>query len=128
MQIMENLFYTKEHEWVKFEDSIAIVGISDYAQSSLGDITFVELPQIDSSVEQTEQFASIESVKAASEVYSPVSGKVVDTNTELDADPGLMNSDCYEKGWIAKFEISEDVDKSQLMTADEYEGYVESLS
>ena len=127
MEVIDHYYYTKEHEWVNIEDSIATIGITDYAQSALGDITFVELPQIDSEVEQFEQFSSIESVKAASDIYCPMSGKVIEVNEKLESDPGLINRDSYGKGWIAKIEISSSEEKSRLMTAYEYEKFLDSL-
>ena len=127
MEIIEHYFYTKEHEWICLEDNIGTVGITDYAQSALGDITFVELPGKDDDVEQFEQFASVESVKAASDIYSPVSGKVIEVNTDLQEDPGLINRQCYNKGWFIKIEIPEMEETSNLLTADEYRNYLESI-
>ena len=128
MEVVEHFFYTKEHEWVNIEDDeTATIGITDYAQSALGDITFVELPSVDAEVEQFEQFASIESVKAASDIYSPLSGRVIELNTELESDPGLINRACYERGWLAKIALSSADEKAKLMTAQEYSNYLESL-
>ncbi len=127
MEVIDHYYYTKEHEWVNIEDSIATIGITDYAQSALGDITFVELPQVDGEVEQFEQFSSIESVKAASDIYCPMSGKIIEVNAKLESDPGLINRDSYGKGWIAKIEISSLEEKSRLMTAYEYEKFLDNL-
>ena len=128
MEVVEHYFYTKEHEWVNIEDDdTATIGITDYAQSALGDITYVELPVMNSEVEQFEQFASIESVKAASDIYAPLSGRVIELNTELEADPSLINRDCYTKGWLAKIEASSVDEKTKLMTAFEYSNFLESL-
>ena len=127
MEIYDHYYYTKEHEWINIEDGIGTVGISDYAQSSLGDITFVELPAVGGEVEQFEQFASLESVKAASDIFSPMSGKVLEVNLELDSNPGLINKECFEKGWIAKIELSSLEEKSNLMTGEEYRSYLKSL-
>ena len=91
MDIEEEYFYTKEHEWVNIEGNIATIGISEYAQSSLGDITFIELPGLGDEVDQFGEYASIESVKAASDIFSPMSGKVVEVNEDLEADPALIN-------------------------------------
>ncbi|MBP7162756.1 MAG: glycine cleavage system protein GcvH [Candidatus Omnitrophica bacterium] len=124
---MEHYHYTKEHEWVYLEDTVATVGITEYAQSSMGEVTFVELPAVNAEVEQFEQFASVESVKAASDIYCPMSGKVVEVNSELEEDPELLNKDCYEAGWIAKIEISNPEELSKLMSAEEYENYLESI-
>ena len=128
MEVIDDYLYTKEHEWVNIEENTAVIGITDYAQENLGDITFVELPAVDSEVEQFEQFASIESVKAASDIFSPLSGRVLEVNTELEAKPGLINKHCYDKGWLAKIEISDMNERSNLMNAEEYRSYLESLS
>lgn len=123
----EEYLYTKEHEWVYFDDDVAIVGIAEYAQSSLGDITFVELPEIGADVEQFEQFASLESVKAASDIFAPISGKVLEVNKKLEASPELINKSCYDKGWIAKIAPSDLAEKTNLMNAEEYEKFLEGL-
>ena len=127
MEIMDHFLYTKEHEWINIEDNVGTVGITDYAQSALGDITFVELPEAGLEVEQFEEFVSVESVKAASDIYSPMPGKVIEINAKLESNPGLVNKDCYDKGWIAKIEISDMDASSNLMTADEYRQYLEAL-
>jgi len=127
MEIMDQYLYTKEHEWINEEEGIGIIGISEYAQAALGDITYVELPSLESEVDQFEQLASVESVKAASDIFSPLSGKVIEVNEELNETPGLMNKKCYDKGWIAKIEISVIEERSNLMTADEYRSFLESL-
>ncbi len=127
MEIYDHYYYTKEHEWINIEDGVGTVGISDYAQSSLGDVTFVELPAVGGEFEQFEQFASLESVKAASDIFCPMSGKVVEVNQGLDSNPGLINKDCFEKGWIAKIELSSPEEKSNLMTGEEYRSYLKSL-
>ena len=127
MDVEDHLFYTKEHEWISLEDNIATVGITEYAQSALGDITFVELPSVDDEVEQFEQFASIESVKAASDIFSPVSGKIVEINGDLEEKPGLINRSCYRKGWLAKIEMSDMDETSNLMTAEEYRSFLEGI-
>jgi glycine cleavage system H protein len=127
MEIVEHYLYTKEHEWISIEDGVGIVGISEYAQSALGDITFVELPNVEAEVEQFEQLTSLESVKSASDIFSPMSGRVVEVNDKVSEDPGLINRSCYDKGWIAKIEISDMDEASNLMTSSEYESYLESL-
>lgn len=127
MEVMEDCFYTKEHEWIRIEDSIATVGITDYAQSALGDITYVELPDVDTEVEQFEQFASVESVKAASDIFCPMSGRIIEVNSDLESSPELINKSCYEKGWLAQIEITAPEEKANLMTAAEYERFLESL-
>jgi glycine cleavage system H protein len=127
MEVMEDYYYTKEHEWIRIEDNIATVGISEYAQSALGDITFVELPEVGMEVEQFEQFASVESVKAASDIYCPMSGKVIEVNTDLEDSPDLINRNCYEKGWMVQIELTVPDEKNNLMTAAEYQKFLESL-
>ena len=127
MEIEDYYLYTKEHEWVNLEDTIATVGITDYAQDALGDITFIELPQVGVEVEQFEHFTSVESVKAASDIFAPLSGKVVEVNTHLESNPGLINKSCYEKGWIAKIQISDLAERSNLMSSEEYRQYLTSL-
>jgi glycine cleavage system H protein len=127
MEIVDHYRYTKEHEWINIEDGVGTVGITEYAQSTLGDITFVELPHMNAEVEQFEQLTALESVKAASDIFSPMSGRVIEVNDDLAEDPGLINRSCYEKGWIAKVEISDLDETSNLMTAAEYESYLESL-
>ena len=127
MEIEDNYLYTKEHEWVSIEDNIATVGISDYAQEALGDVTYVELPAEELEVDQFEQFVSIESVKAASDIYAPMGGKVIEVNRKLEDTPGLINKDCYGKGWIAKIEVRDMDESTNLMSAEEYRSYLESL-
>ena len=127
MEVIKDYYYTKEHEWIHIEGEAATVGITDYAQGALGDITFVELPKMDAEVEQFESLASVESVKAASEIFSPMSGKIIEVNGELETDPGLINRSCYEKGWIARIKISDAEEKTNLMNAGEYRKFLESL-
>lgn len=129
MDIEDDYLYTKEHEWclIDKEDGTALIGITSYAQEQLGDITFVELPGAGDEVEQFEQFASVESVKAASDIYSPLSGEVVDTNGDLESNPGLINRSCYQKGWMIKIKYSDMEEASNLMTAAEYESFLESI-
>lgn len=126
MEIEEHLMYTKEHEWILVEGSVATVGITDYAQESLGDITFIQLPAEGEEVEQFGQIASVESVKAASDIFAPISGKITEVNSRLDSDPGLLNRSPYEKGWIAKIEISDGEELSNLMNPEEYRMFIEN--
>jgi len=125
--VEENLMYTKDHEWINIEDNIGTVGITDYAQESLGDITYVELPGVGDEVEQFGDLASIESVKAANDIFSPMAGKIVEVNHNLEDNPELINKSCYNKGWIVKIEIADPEETSNLMTADEYEKFLESV-
>ena len=127
MEVVDYYLYTKEHEWVSIEDNVATIGITDYAQEALGDITFVELPEVGDEVEQFEEFAAIESVKAANDIFAPVSGKVIEINTRLESDPGLINKSAFEKGWIAKVQMSDKEEASNLMTAEEYQKFLESI-
>ncbi|MDQ7031184.1 MAG: glycine cleavage system protein GcvH [Desulfonauticus sp.] len=116
--IPENLLYTKSHEWVKIDQETAIIGITHFAQEQLGDITFIELPEVGRTLEQGEEIGSIESVKAASEVYSPVSGEVIEINTSLEDAPEKINEDPYGEGWICKIKLSAPPQK--LLTPEEY--------
>jgi glycine cleavage system H protein len=127
MEIEENFLYTKEHEWVSIEDNIATMGITDYAQEALGDVTYVELPEEETEVEQFEQFVSVESVKAASDIFAPMGGKVVEVNRNLEDKPALINKDCYGKGWIAKIEVRDMDESTNLMTEQEYRSYLDTL-
>ncbi|NQT95581.1 MAG: glycine cleavage system protein GcvH [Candidatus Omnitrophica bacterium] len=128
MNIPEGLLYTKEHEWAKIEGSKVVVGISDYAQSSLGDITFVELPKVGDEVKQFKTLTTIESVKAASDVYAPLTGKVVKINEKIVNSPEVVNQSSYEDGWFVVLEIKDENEKKNLMNAADYKTYVEGLS
>jgi len=112
--------YSKEHEWIKLEGNIGIIGISYHAQEELGDIVHVDLPEIGKEVKQNDVLAVIESVKSASDVYSPVSGKVLEVNEKLKEKPELINEDPYNEGWIAKLEITNPEEYNSLLTAEEY--------
>lgn len=127
MDVVDHLLYTKEHEWINIEGDEAAIGISDYAQESLGDITYVQLPSLEDEVEQFGEFASIESVKAASDIFSPMSGKVILINDDLNEEPGRINNSPYEKGWIARIKLSDVEEQSNLMSADEYRKFLESV-
>jgi glycine cleavage system H protein len=128
MNVPENLLYTKDHEWAKIEGNQAAVGITDYAQHSLGDITFVELPKVGNKTEQFKLLATVESVKAASDVYASFSGKVVKINDALANSPELINQSAYDSGWIAVIEIQDIKEKSNLMTAAAYKTLLEGLA
>lgn len=122
MRVMEGLYYSKDHEWVKVEGDKAYIGISDFAQDALGDIVFVELPEVGSDLAQGEALGSVESVKAASDVYCPVSGKVIEVNEALVDDPALLNEDPYEN-WMICVELTEKDQLDQLMNSAEYEDF-----
>jgi len=124
MEFPEDLKYSKEHEWVLVEGSVATVGITDYAQDQLGDIVFVELPAVGDKVSKEDAFGVVESVKAVSDIYAPVSGKVVEVNDDLPENPEMLNEDAYGDGWIIKIEMNDPEELQDLMTAAEYEEYV----
>ena len=120
MNIPVNLKYTKEHEWLKIEDNIAYVGITDFAQSELGDIVFVELPNLDDEFDQNDIFGTIEAVKTLADLYIPISGKIIAINDKLENEPELINNDPYEDGWIVKVEISNPSDIDLLLNENDY--------
>ena len=119
MNIPKDLYYTETHEWVRIEDGFAYIGITDYAQDSLGEIVFIELPEENDQVTQFSEFAAIESVKAASDINAPRSGVVVTVNEELEDNPELLNEDPYEN-WIMKIEIEDKLELNKLLNAEEY--------
>ena len=125
MNVPSELKYTKEHEWVKIDGNVATVGITDYAQGELGDIVFVELPDIGAEVTQMEAFGTIEAVKAVSELYCPISGKVTDVNSSLDDDPMVINRDPYGDGWMIKVELADPGQVEQLLDASGYTDIIE---
>jgi len=126
--VPENLYYTKEHEWLKVEGDTAIMGITDYAQKSLHEVVFVDLPEVGRKVKQMESIGTVESVKAVSEIYTPISGEIIEVNTELNEKPELVNQDPYGKGWIAKIQ-PENLEKElkNLMTPQQYKEYLKTL-
>ena len=127
MDIKQGYYYTKEHEWVSITGNKAKVGITDYAQHKLGDITYIDPVQTGKTVKQFEALTGIESVKAASDVYSPVSGKVVAFNSALDGSPDLINKSPYEEGYIAEIEMTDLTETKNLMDADGYKKFLEGL-
>ncbi len=124
---MADTYYSKEHEWVKVEGGIAVMGITDYAANQLGDVTFVELPKVGKSVKQFEALCSIESVKAASDIFAPVSGKVVEVNDALEATPEIVNESAEEKAWMARIEMADAGELASLMDRKTYDDYVRGL-
>jgi glycine cleavage system H protein len=120
MNIPSDLLYTKEHEWARFEGDIATIGITDYAQGELGDIVFVELPEVGSSVTKDEAFGTIEAVKAVSDLYAPLSGKITEINGQLDEAPETINLSPYENGWMIKIKMSDLSEKDHLLSAEDY--------
>lgn len=121
------LKYSKEHEWVKVEGNIATIGITDHAQHALGDIVFVDLPKVGAAVAFMKPAGVVESVKAASDIFSPLSGTISAVNTELTNNPELLNKDCYGKGWISKLEFSNVKELDNLMDQAAYEAYLKTL-
>ncbi len=125
MLIPSELRYTKEHEWVRVEDGVGTVGITDYAQDQLGDVVYVDLPSPGKQLTQLAVFGEIESVKAVSELYSPVSGEVIESNQALADKPELINESPYEEGWIMKARLADEGEVDRLLTADQYSDYIE---
>ncbi len=119
--------YTKDHEYIRIEGDTGVVGISDYAQGQLGDVVFVELPAVGKAVTKGGEAAVVESVKAASEVYAPVSGEVVEVNSELEAAPGTVNEDPAGKGWFIKLKLADAAELDGLMSEAEYQNYLKTL-
>ena len=126
MNIPAQLRYTREHEWVKVDGKLATIGITDWAQGELGDIVFVELPDIGAEVSRMGTFGTIEAVKAVSELYSPIAGRIVEVNRALDDDPMVINRDPYGDGWMIKLEISDANQVGELLDADRYRKLVEA--
>jgi glycine cleavage system H protein len=122
--VPKDLKYTKEHEWAKIEGDTAVFGITDHAQSSLGDITFVEIPAKGKNVAQAKPYSTVESVKAASDIYAPLSGTITETNESLKTHPEAVNESPYEKGWICKVKLSASSEAAGLMDAAAYEAYL----
>ncbi|BDV41412.1 glycine cleavage system H protein [Geotalea uraniireducens] len=122
-----DMYFTKEHEWVKIKEGTAAVGITEYAAHQLGDVTFVELPQAGKTVKQFDTLAGIESVKAASDIYAPVSGKVTEVNEALNDRPEIVNEAPEDAGWIAWIEMADTAELAQLMNREQYDEYVRGL-
>ena len=126
MNIPDNLKYTKDHEWVKIEGDTATIGITDFAQSELGDIVFVEVDTVGEELDKEETFGSIEAVKTVSDLFMPVGGEVAEFNEELEDTPDIINKDPYEKGWIIKVKISDASEADELLSAEEYKEHVDA--
>ena len=120
MNIPDDLRYNSSHEWVRFEDGIATIGITDHAQEELTDVVFVELPDVGRAVDAGDPTAVVESVKAASDIYSPIAGEVVEVNDAVEADPALVNTDPYGSGWIFKIKVKDEAQLEKLMDAAAY--------
>jgi glycine cleavage system H protein len=122
-----SMYFTKEHEWVKVKEGIGAVGISEHAAHELGDITFVELPKMGAAVKQFGVLGSIESVKAASDIFAPLSGKVIKVNEALDTAPEIVNESAEDAGWMAWVEIADEAELKNLMTQEQYDDYLKTL-
>ncbi len=128
MELPSGLKYSREHEWVRVEGNIVVIGITDFAQSELGDVVYVELPDVGMEVEANNTFGVVESVKAVSDLFAPVSGVVTEANTTLEDEPELVNSDPYEDGWMIRVEMKDESELSDLLEADSYLAYTEEES
>ena len=125
--IPEDLYYTKEHTWVKIDDKLAVIGITDYGQDQLGTVVYVELPQKGDFVDAGEKVASIESLKATVDIFSPLTGKITNINDELSNEPDLINSEPYTSGWLYEIEMKDPSEIEDLLTAEDYKKYLEEL-
>lgn len=121
----QDLYYAKTHEWVRMDDDIAVVGITDFAQNQLSDLTFVELPEAGTTVETGDEVAVLESVKAASDIYAPIAGEIVEVNEALEDSPEQVNNSPYEEGWLFKIKYLKEEDVDDLMSAEEYDDLCE---
>lgn len=120
MNLPAELYYTEEHEWVRVEEGVAIVGITDFAQGELGDIVFLELPQVGDAVKAGSECGTIEAVKTVAQIFAPVTGKIAERNSELEKDASLVNRDPYGAGWMMKIEMSDPGEAESLLSADDY--------
>lgn len=121
MNIPTNLKYTKDHEWVSVDGDIATIGITDFAQGELGDIVYVEVETVDETIDAEEVFGSVEAVKTVSDLFMPITGEIIEFNEDLDANPELVNSNPYDKGWMIKVKISDTSELDNLLSAEQYE-------
>lgn len=126
MKVLDYLKYAESDEWIRIEGDIAVIGISDYAQDSLNDLVYVELKGVGTALEAGESFGEVESVKAASEVYVPVAGEIIEVNTELESEPEIVNEDPYGNGWMIKIRVTDASNLANLMDATAYRAYCES--
>ncbi len=126
-KVEQGLYYTKDHLWVKIDENTAVIGISDYGQAQLGDVVFVELPEVEKEVESGEKVASVESIKAVVDVFSPLTGKITSINEDLKDDPSLINTDPYGDGWIYEMQMSDPTEVEDLMTSEDYQAYLDEL-
>ena len=124
MNIPEELKYTKDHEWIKIENNIATVGITDFAQSELGDIVYVDIETVDENIDQNEVFGSVEAVKTVSDLFMPLSGEIIEFNEFLEEEPETVNSDPYGKGWMIKIKMTDNSQIEDLLDAEAYKGII----
>ena len=125
--IKDGLLYTQDHEWISIEGDVGTIGITDHAQEMLGEITFADLPTVGKQVSAHDEIGVVESSKAASDIYSPATGKVTEVNGELESKPELINEDCYGQGWMCKLQITDKSSTEKLMNAKQYEEYLTGL-
>ena len=126
MNIPEDLKYTEEHEWIKIDGNVAIIGITDFAQGELGDIVYVDIDSIGNELDVNEIFGTVEAVKTVSDLFMPIKGKVLEINSNIESTPEIVNEDPYDKGWIIKIEVSENQDLSNLLSADDYKNMIDN--
>ena len=119
--------YTKEHEWIKIDGDIAILGITDFAQDQLTDVVFVELPEVGKQIKQNDNLCVVESVKSVSDIFSPISGEIVEVNKTLEDSPALVNNDPFEGGWIVKLKVKNEAELDKLMTTEEYNKFLTGI-
>ena len=124
MNLPSELVYTKEHEWVRVEDDVAVVGITDFAQGELGDVVYVEIESVDTEIDSDTVFGTVEAVKTVSELFAPVAGTIIEVNEQLEANPELVNSDPYGEGWMVKIRMTDPSATAGLMTSDAYQEMV----
>ena len=124
MNVPKELKYTKDHEWLSLDGEVATVGVTDFAQSELGDIVYVEVETLDETLEKEEVFGTVEAVKTVSDLFMPISGKVIEINEKLETNPEVVNEDPYGEGWMIKIKVSDENELNELLSSDEYEGEI----
>ncbi len=125
MSVKDDLYYSEDHEWIREEEDYLLIGITDFAQEELGDIVFVELPEVDEEFDKDDSFGVLESVKAVSDTFIPISGKVIEVNEDLIDNPELINNDPYGDGWLIKVDPADDSELDELLSAEEYAEFIE---
>jgi glycine cleavage system H protein len=125
MSVKDDLYYSEDHEWIREEEEYLLIGITDFAQEELGDIVFVELPEVDEEFDKDDSFGVLESVKAVSDTFIPISGRVIEVNEDLIDNPELINDDPYGDGWLIKVEPADDSELDELLSAEEYAEFIE---